>query len=255
VFHLLNFLCSGFRAIVFPLRRAIEDAIRPPILADVLFDLPGLLFFTTYLLLVLFWAEIYHQARSLPTEALRPVFSAVNACAYAFQMGLWLWASLVPSDAAVLKKVSALLLAVASFVAAAGFVLYGGRLFAMLRRFPIESKGRRKKLREVGAVTGVCATCFLTRAALVCVSTFRNTLRLDVAGHPGLNALYYGLCEITPSALVLFILRKLPPKSAEAGGGGGGAEDEETDAEADEEEGAGGGRYRRLDGGEARGGE
>ena len=219
MFHLLNFLCSGFRAIVFPLRRAIEDEIRPPILADVLFDLPGLLFFTTYLLLVLFWAEIYHQARSLPTEALRPVFSAVNACAYAFQMGLWLWASLVPSDAAVLKKVSALLLAVASFVAAAGFVLYGGRLFAMLRRFPIESKGRRKKLREVGAVTGVCATCFLTRAALVCVSTFRNTLRLDVAGHPGLNALYYGLCEIAPSALVLFILRKLPPKSAEANDG------------------------------------
>ena len=122
----------------------------------------------------------------------------------------------------------------------------------MLRRFPIESKGRRKKLREVGAVTGVCATCFLTRAALVCVSTFRNTLRLDVAGHPGLNALYYGLCEIAPSALVLFILRKLPPKSAEAGGGGGGAEDEETDAEADEEEGAGegtGGPTARARGG------
>lgn len=37
-----------------------------------------------------------------------------------------------------------------SVAAAAGFLLYGGRLFIMLRRFPIESRGRRKKLREVG---------------------------------------------------------------------------------------------------------
>lgn len=30
----------------------------------VLLDLPGLLFFSTYTLLVLFWAEIYHQVRT-----------------------------------------------------------------------------------------------------------------------------------------------------------------------------------------------
>ncbi|RYR76206.1 hypothetical protein Ahy_A01g000814 [Arachis hypogaea] len=32
------------------------------VLVLVLLDLPGLLFFSTYTLLVLFWAEIYHQA-------------------------------------------------------------------------------------------------------------------------------------------------------------------------------------------------
>lgn len=47
---------------------------------------PGLLFFTTYALLVLFWAEIYHQARSLPTGALRPAFLAANALVYAAQV-------------------------------------------------------------------------------------------------------------------------------------------------------------------------
>lgn len=36
---------------------------RPPqVYKLVLLDLPGLLFFSTYTLLVLFWAEIYHQA-------------------------------------------------------------------------------------------------------------------------------------------------------------------------------------------------
>ncbi|XP_039167474.1 uncharacterized protein LOC108958988 [Eucalyptus grandis] len=38
------------------------------------------------------------------------------------------------------------------------------RLFFMLRRFPIESKGRRKKLHEVGSVTAICFTCFLIRS-------------------------------------------------------------------------------------------
>lgn len=44
---------------------------------------------------------------------------------------------------------SAVFLAVISLAAAAGFAIYGGRLFVMLQRFPIESKGRRKKLTEV----------------------------------------------------------------------------------------------------------
>lgn len=46
----------------------------------------GLLFFTTYTLLVLFWAEIYHQARSMPTGALRPIFLALNAVVYSVQV-------------------------------------------------------------------------------------------------------------------------------------------------------------------------
>jgi hypothetical protein len=48
----------------------------------------GLLFFTTYTLLVLFWAEIYHQARSMPTGSLRPIFIAFNALVYACQVGV-----------------------------------------------------------------------------------------------------------------------------------------------------------------------
>ena len=54
-------------------------------------------------------------------------------------------------------------LAAVSVLAAIGFVLYGGRLFLMLQRFPIESRGRRKKLQEVGLVTSICAGCFSLR--------------------------------------------------------------------------------------------
>lgn len=48
----------------------------------------GLLFFTTYTLLVLFWAEIYHQARSMPTGSLRPLFIGLNVAVYCIQVGI-----------------------------------------------------------------------------------------------------------------------------------------------------------------------
>ena len=98
MFHLLNFACAGARAGVFPFRRTIDDHVRPAILVDILMDLPGLLFFTTYTLLVLFWAEIYHQARSLPTDSLRPTFVVANVFTYLFQASLWTWAGLEARD-------------------------------------------------------------------------------------------------------------------------------------------------------------
>jgi hypothetical protein len=62
------------------------DPIVYRLAAFLLFLVAGLLFFTTYTLLVLFWAEIYHQARSMPTASLRPIFIAFNALVYACQV-------------------------------------------------------------------------------------------------------------------------------------------------------------------------
>ncbi|KAH7373944.1 hypothetical protein KP509_17G080400 [Ceratopteris richardii] len=82
----------------------------------------------------------------------------------------------------------------------------------MLRRFPLESKARRRKLREVGSVTAICFLCFIIRTAVVTTAMFNEAVDLDILDHPLLNLIYYLVVEILPSALVLFILRKLPPK-------------------------------------------
>lgn len=81
------------------------------------------------------------------------------------QAGLWAYESMANSEAAeqVSHIISAAFLAAVSLCAAVGFLLYGGRLFLMLQRFPIESRGRKKKLREVGMVTSICAACFSLR--------------------------------------------------------------------------------------------
>ncbi|KAB2005379.1 hypothetical protein ES319_D11G265500v1 [Gossypium barbadense] len=46
----------------------------------------------------------------------------------------------------------------------------------------------------------------------MCFNGFDKGADLDVLNHPILNLIYYLLVEILPSSLVLFILRKLPPK-------------------------------------------
>ncbi|KAF5737797.1 tobamovirus multiplication protein 3 [Tripterygium wilfordii] len=211
---MLTCVCCDFfsvtvRALVFVFRRNVQQ-LHPQIVQHILLDLPSLAFFTTFALLVLFWAEIYYQARAVSTEGLRPSFFTINAIVYAIQIVIWfvLWWKPIP----VVIIVSKMFFAGVSLFAALGFLLYGGRLFLMLQRFPVESKGRRKKLQEVGYVTTICFSCFLVRCIMECFNAFDKAVDLDVLDHPVLNFIYYLLVEILPSSLVLFILRKLPPK-------------------------------------------
>ncbi|KAJ4716891.1 tobamovirus multiplication protein 1-like [Melia azedarach] len=178
VFHLMNFLVNGLRAILFAVYKSVFH-LRP-------------------------------KARSLPTDKLRPTYYIINGIVYFIQVCIWIYMRLSQSSAAM--EVAKLFLSVISFSAALGFMIYGGRLFVMLRRFPIESRGRQKKLYEVGFVSGICCTCFLIRCLVVAISAFDKNADLNVLNHPILNFLYYMLVEIVPSALVLFILRKLPPR-------------------------------------------
>ncbi|CAM8977956.1 unnamed protein product [Rhodiola kirilowii] len=213
VFHLMNFIVNGVRAVVFGFHKLVF-MLSPKVLILVVLDLPGLVFFSTYTLLVLFWAEIYYQAKSLPTDKLRIVYLTVNGAVYLVQVGVWVY--LWIDDNSVVEFIGRIFIGVVSIIAALGFLFYGGRLFFMLRRFPIESKGRRKKLHEVGSVTAICFTCFLVRCIVVLLSAFDSNASLDVLDHPILDLIYYTMVEILPSALVLFILRKLPPKRISA---------------------------------------
>ncbi|XP_071717448.1 tobamovirus multiplication protein 1-like [Rutidosis leptorrhynchoides] len=209
VFHLMNFVVNGLRAVQFGFYWRFFH-VKPKVLDMILLDLPGLLFFSTYTLLVLFWAEIYHQARSLSTDKLRPAYFTLNGVVYFLQICIWMYMRF--SKTAVAVELAELFFSLISLAAAVGFVVYGGRLFVMLRRFPIESRGRQKKLYEVGFVTGICCTCFLIRCVMVAIAAFNKSADMHVLNHPILDFAYYLIVEILPSALVLFILRKLPPR-------------------------------------------
>ncbi|RWW10586.1 hypothetical protein BHE74_00016905 [Ensete ventricosum] len=221
IFHFMNFIVNGVRAIEFGFHAQVF-LFRPKVFTLALLDLPGLLFFSTYTLLVLFWAEIYYQnsfllnfqARSLATDKVRTIYICVNVVIYVIQFCIWIY--LWINDSNIIELIGKIFIAAVSFIAALGFVFYGGRLFLMLRQFPIESKGRRKKLHEVGSVTAICFICFLVRCLVVGLSAFDANASLEVLDHPILDLIYYMMTEIFPSALVLYILQKLPPKRVSA---------------------------------------
>ncbi|KAH9658174.1 Tobamovirus multiplication protein 1 [Citrus sinensis] len=162
VFHLMNFIVNGLRAILFGLYKRVF-LLRPKELEMVLLDLPSLLCFSTYTLLVLFSAEIYHQARSLSTNKLRPAYYIVNAIVYFIQI----YVRLSQSHASVRVVI------------------------CHAQCFPIESRDRQKKLYEVGFVTGIFCTCFLIRCIAVAVSAFEKSADFDVLNNPILHLIYY----------------------------------------------------------------
>ncbi|KAH1242652.1 Tobamovirus multiplication protein 3 [Glycine max] len=215
VFHFLNFLVNGVRCVVFIFFRNVQR-LKPEIVQHILLDVPSLAFFTTYALLVLFWAEIYYQASLICGAFASTCFEFVEYDPSCFLFNVYqitLWLILWWKPISGLLILSKIFFAGVSLFAAIGFLLYGGRLFLMLQRFPVESKGRRKKLQEVGYVTTICFLCFLVRCIMMCFNAFDKNADLDVLlDHPILNFIYYLVVEILPSSLVLFILRKLPPK-------------------------------------------
>jgi len=177
----------------------------------ILDTLPSILFFSTYTLLILFWAEIIHHARnqslSFP-QKLRPIFMTINMLVYLVLVACRLLLFFLYNYTFFIDIAVNAFLSVIYLCAAAGFVIYGGKLYIMLRQFPIESRGRSSKLKEVGWVTIICTTCFILRASLLIFSTVDRTIDVNDFFIGG----YYFVVEILPSTLVLFILRKLPPK-------------------------------------------
>ncbi|CAK9176697.1 unnamed protein product [Ilex paraguariensis] len=233
------------------------------VLLLILLDLPGLLFFSTFTLLVLFWAEIYHQAskrlianaRSLPTDKLRVWYISVNGAVYFIQACIWVY--LWIDDNSTVEFIGKIF--IAAFVLTSIFYC-SGIAYSSIRVPAI--------WRKVGSVTAICFACFLIRCFMVrfrlstahyfwkdmfsllmlkvkfkdligqmsmsfsacmmnsslhmqvVLSAFDSDASLDVLNHPVLNLIYYmvtaPVVEILPSALVLYILRKLPPKRISA---------------------------------------
>ncbi|OAP17193.1 hypothetical protein AXX17_AT1G46470 [Arabidopsis thaliana] len=209
VFSFFHFVMHGVRAVVFVFRRNVLN-MHSQIMQHILLDIPSLAFFTTYAALILLWAGIYHQARAESTDGLMSIFFTINAIVYVVQISLWLLWMWKPVG--VMLILSKMFLAGVSLFVALGFLLYGGRLFLMLQRFPKQSKGRSKKRKEVGSVTTICFTGFLIRCIMMCFATFYDGANLDVMDNPVLNLIYHLLVEILPFSLVLPTLRNLPPK-------------------------------------------
>ena len=138
----------------------------------------------------------------------RPADAVVNAATYALLV--MQWAALANRSYAFYVPGPYALVSAALYAFAAALLVGFGRAAAYeLRRVPIEGVLRRKKLREIGALTSAGAFATLGRSvALLAVRD--RPLPLDGPWDALVAAGYFGLLELAPVLLVLYYYRRVP---------------------------------------------
>eukprot|EP00210_Caulerpa_lentillifera_P007939 g7578.t1 len=190
----------------------LEDSISSYVLHFVIFDLPSLLFLTTYTLWVLFWAEIYHQSESNEIRKFRPYFIIANLAIYQFQGFLWLL-TIPDSSRDIVRYISAIWLAILFTLASIGFIIYGRCLFLILKQLPESSHGQNRKLNDIASIASICAFAFALRSVFLFLYVInKHDFDVDLMHNGILNIVFYLLCEVLPTISVLIILHRLPPR-------------------------------------------
>ncbi|GJM95746.1 hypothetical protein PR202_ga12524 [Eleusine coracana subsp. coracana] len=136
------------------------------------------------------------------------------------QICIWLFLGI--DDNPLVELVSKVFISAVSFIAVLGFLIYGGRCRKggncdrnLLYLFP-DKMHCGEYLVLIQSLYFFQPYIVLLIGWQVTLSSFDADLSLEVLDHPILDFFYYMFTEILPSALVLFILRKLPPKRVSA---------------------------------------
>lgn len=214
-FHVLNLVVCTSRAVLLCLWNIINNAKAANILEVILFSLPTLLFFSTYTLLVLFWAEIVHAARPKTLIQPKAAYSSVNLVAYMLSVVFWGLCG-NNSTQAIGKILDSSWHIALNLLAAAVFVAYGYMLLKMLRRSPVVSAVRKKKFVEIAVVTVLSVLCFCGKAVLQIIAVVEKR-GLDYNKGLLIDGLFYGITEVLVIATSLGVLSGMPNKQAPTG--------------------------------------
>eukprot|EP00002_Diphylleia_rotans_P031318 TRINITY_DN6505_c0_g3_i2.p1 TRINITY_DN6505_c0_g3~~TRINITY_DN6505_c0_g3_i2.p1 ORF type:complete len:307 (-),score=43.73 TRINITY_DN6505_c0_g3_i2:571-1491(-) len=238
VFHGLLLISFLLRSVFFAIIPSEEDGDLsvPETVSFVLNMLPAFLYYSAYTILILYWAEVYHNTiltYSTDYEAIRSspksktascwgfgdedetrfsstsIFLRVNAVVYF----LFLILAIMFASSAELRDtvwdVSLTFSASICLLTAFGFLIYGHRQYNMLGQLPVKSGFRSSQLHKVLWVTIICTTCFSIRALIIIWSALIDPLTSNWA----VIFAFYFLLEQVPACLMLFLLRKLPRRT------------------------------------------
>lgn len=203
-----------------------------------LLDVPTLMFFTTYTLLALFWAEIvYAGDKFVAVLPPRYSFLAVNFVVYLVVAISWILVALsgkggktaTTEDSKDNNKADELdefarLLSTwfqigLNFAVATVFVVFGAKLFTLLKKSEVQADFKKKKMVEVFSVGLACVICFLSKVVLEIVMRWKKTGGDFHRDNVLLNSLLLGVTEVLVIATVLGLMSDLPPaqKAEQAG--------------------------------------
>jgi len=174
--------------------------------------LPELIFWQTYVLLVLLWAAMYYGANNMNKDhALQLVFVVVSISSF---FAGFLIAGIMqlahPQTFPII--VEAIFLSVLAVGAVIAFAIFGILLYTRTKKLPLHPPTRKDSmLTKIKWIVAAITICDMTHCFfLIFVDTIEEYNRPKYFEFIWL--VYFVMTEITPAAVILFIFKKIPEK-------------------------------------------
>lgn len=214
---------TTLRMVFFATQPFIREGIfrLPNAINFMLGTLPSFFFFSTYMMMLFFWGEIFRTNESFRRRGLgRRVwmtFGALNSTMYSIVVLLFVvdlvqssktgqaW-SPVSTPLSIYEQGVQVLAAAMYLAVSVGFFIYAYSTFRIAHQrndssLLVHSQERRKLLRRVGTITLFCMSAFLARAAMTLWTVFDT----HMDWWWWLDGAYYSLLEVVPAISMLFV--------------------------------------------------
>eukprot|EP00698_Gefionella_okellyi_P015242 TRINITY_DN42_c0_g1_i1.p1 TRINITY_DN42_c0_g1~~TRINITY_DN42_c0_g1_i1.p1 ORF type:complete len:358 (+),score=37.82 TRINITY_DN42_c0_g1_i1:102-1175(+) len=177
--------------------------------------LPGVVFFSTYLLLAGVWVGHGYASRddSSPLEGRVP-YIVTNSITYGVFIALFIpdvifWGSPLGD-----KLTESLLLLDGSLNVVVGlaFFVLGGRVYWTLKHVPVRSTIAERRMFKMGVLTLICTVVLEIRAALIIWGAL-GEVNFSTVGFFIFEGCFYMFLEITPIILMMIALGPVPPSN------------------------------------------
>eukprot|EP00126_Sphaerothecum_destruens_P006135 Sdes_comp19234_c0_seq1m10148 len=183
--------------------------------------LPSFVFVSTYMILLFFWAEIYHAGRSeclnTSIHRFRPLFIAINVFLYSIMFLIYFFdISATPlkystpmSDHFLRYEICGIYFGgLVYFCLALSYLIYGGLIYQRLDKIKCHSVFRAKLLHKVKFITLLLSFCFLSRSLVV---FFSSQIRFAFVESWWFYIIYWISTEVFCLSLMFHILAQEIP--------------------------------------------
>eukprot|EP01113_Clastostelium_recurvatum_P047960 TRINITY_DN8636_c0_g1_i1.p1 TRINITY_DN8636_c0_g1~~TRINITY_DN8636_c0_g1_i1.p1 ORF type:complete len:222 (-),score=45.12 TRINITY_DN8636_c0_g1_i1:9-674(-) len=190
-----------------------NNVLIPLVWPQIILDLvPEILFWQTYVVLVLLWASMYHAARNMGGEVvqnmLNKVFIGVSAISYV-SIGIM---AIVSASTHTYKTVwEAAFLTTLSLLTVICLVVYGYLLYKRTTKLSINPETRRDTmLRKLKWVVIIMIVCNVTHTIyLICMDILTDNFGTTME-FPWIWFSYLLLTEVVPGFIILALFKKVP---------------------------------------------
>ena len=196
--------------------------LMPNSAAFVMGTLPPFLFLSCYMLILFLWAEIYHDVAVDQQPRMQYIYFGIQGVLYSLVTILFIVDIFTTKNeyapqveiASVPERIVMVLDSSLYILTALAFLIYGLGFYYKFTRVnrALLVKMRHSILPKVKYFTALCSLCFLVRGGM----TLSNAVSNWPARFWWFDLCYYGLLEILPVTLMLFILRAKTSQEAPA---------------------------------------